>query len=273
MEKIFLTLLTSLIIHNLLFSQNTKEYPFKTCHNCFINYNNNNNSDSIISKYDAIEIDIYPWKSFAEFIHLKNKGKIFIRHGLFHSKSSSIFSSDGLFDSSLLALNNWHLKHPNHKVKFVFVDLKTDWNKKFNGTSLEKYILKYINKDGIYTLSKKANDTLNYYQWPTLDSLNNKLVFILTGGYMLNPNKTLKKYTVKASSQLFFVAPSTSLKKSQVITKYFKLNEASILNFDAKNAEILKSSQIENKLIRCYNLENKKIDSNYYLRINFPAYY
>lgn len=272
--------ITSLILQLCLKgdNENIKDYKLnqisqKACHNCF----ERKYVGSLYTALEfvkAIEIDIYDSKNI-----INRKGAVakhwYVRHegsnkqGNNNCCYSSILNGNDL-DSCLKDIASWCYKNPKHDLITVFLDKKQSWTINHYPKDLDQLILKYFSEEEIFKPSNlkggfenlKAAAKAN--NWPKIEELRGKVLFALTGGNLLQPNKTLAQYVEKRKdSAIIFVAPQ--IKHEHEIynhPKYFSEYQAQyavVYNLNIKNADLSCVTMKENYLSRVFNSQEDSV--------------
>lgn len=214
----------------------------KACHNCYepkYSYN----PDDMLDNVKNIEIDFYDSRSILRKHYGARAHKWYVRHSAFGKNKNCYYPSGAGgndLDACLQQVAAWCKKNPGHDLVSIFLDKKQKWAKKRMPEDLDNLIMKYFDTGMIYkpadlkgqypTLREAAE---KYNNWKTLARLKGKVLFGMTGGCLLNPNKAQAKYIrQRGDKALIFVTPDTKT-ESDIIEHphHFRKEDASNIVF------------------------------------------
>lgn len=213
------------------------------------------NFEEVLENVQAIEIDIWDSKSL-----LHTKGLIrdwYVRHSPF--KKGNVNNLNGTFKDYLMFLREWSEQNPHHPVITVFVDKKQNWKKFRTPRDFDSLIVSIFSEKQLFTPKHLINT-----QFPNIDSLKGKFIFVITDATLFNPKKPLNEYLEKQNSHaIAFVAPAIK-KESDVLNppKISKENNIHIkfFNLHYKHHKILSKIKTINGISRVYKCpENQDI--------------
>jgi hypothetical protein len=203
----------------------------------------------------------------------KKNGEWSVRHGgLFNGGSGNIncCSASGFLTDCLNDIKNWSDSNPEHNVLTVFIDKKQDWGGTRQPSDLDKLISKIIPRDRIFRpVDLKGNysslrEAAQNGAWPTFENLKGKIIFVLTGGHVLDHNKTQKEYVQdRGNNALIFVAPDAD-ETSDVLGKPDQFNSQTVgwvVFYNIKfggDETIIPLIKSMGYISRVWNLEEKK---------------
>ena len=180
------------------------EYFQKACHNCY----EPKHAPSIhyaLCSTNSIEIDIYDTRPGG-----RNQ-EWYVRHS-FSGENNNCCSGNKNFSDCLRDVKRWSEAHPDHPVLTMFIDKKQDWGTGRMPSNLDFLIQSIFPLDQIF----KPSDLLGSFSslraaanegaWPTLRELQGKVIFVLTGGKLLNHNETQREYIEsRGANAVFFI--------------------------------------------------------------------
>lgn len=216
----FYILLLCIIFSSRCFSQNiayNKVYQL-ACHNCYEPLYGN--IVDVFQYTKAIEIDI--WDNFqgTGIIHAGNKMNQdwYVKHDIV--QKGNINCCGGSFRDCLNRIKDWDNKNPMHDVITIFLDKKENWSDNFETrkpNDLDELILSIIGDEKIFSPSRLLNGRVNlkdaalYNNWPSLDSLKGKFIFVITNGTEITSRNPLNEYLLsQKNNSVCFVAPEIS---------------------------------------------------------------
>lgn len=213
------------------------------------------NFEEVLENVQAIEIDIWDSKSL---FHPKGlKRDWYVRHSPF--KKGNVNNLNGSFKDFLVFLKEWSEKKPYHPVITVFVDKKQNWKKSRTPADFDSLIVSIFSEKQLFTPKYTINT-----QFPSIDSLNGKFIFVITDATFFNPKKPLNEYINQQSFQaIAFVAPAIK-KESDILNppKISKENKIYIqfFNLNYKYHKLLLKIKAINGISRVYRCpENQDI--------------
>jgi hypothetical protein len=154
----------------------------------------------------------------------------------------------------------------------VFLDKKQGWTTGHSPRDLDQLLLKYFREEDIYKPANLKEGYINLKaaakaeNWPKLGDLRGKILFVLTGGSLLHPNKTLAQYIDRRlDTAVIFVAPQIK-RKNEIYAhpKHFSEYQAQyavLYNLDIKNSDLSCVAMEEKYLSRVFNCQE---DSGHY---------
>nr|VFK62454.1 MAG: Phosphoinositide phospholipase C, Ca2+-dependent [Candidatus Kentron sp. UNK]VFK70507.1 MAG: Phosphoinositide phospholipase C, Ca2+-dependent [Candidatus Kentron sp. UNK] len=190
----------------------------------------------VVNVTTAIEIDIYDntyihtnTNRFIPFVNQQlplarkggKPGYWYVRHDIKGDNYNNCAQSEKGLKGCLQDLIKWSKSHRNHEVITVFLDKKQGWGGKDGRgpADLDNLITSVIPKSKIF---RPADLKGNYSslrsaaqqgRWPDLSSLRSKFIFVLTGGMLIDHNKTHHQYVQKREGNaILFVAPDVDEK-------------------------------------------------------------
>lgn len=188
----------------------------KACHNCY----EKQYSDSLFTAFTytkSIEIDFYDQSNY--FTGGGEKPQYwYVRHDTGGGNENCCSGSGGL-ETCLTDIQNWSIANPDHDVITVFLDKKQTWGddgEQRGPKDLDILIQNCIPVEKLYRpfqlkgSYKSLRQAAQNGAWPNMNELRNKIIFVLTGGELLNHNKTQSQYVKQRGNEaILFVAPDT----------------------------------------------------------------
>ena len=216
-----------------LFAQDleyNKNYTI-ACHNCY-EPKDNRNIEDVFPYTTTIEIDIWDNEIASGRAAEKLKSKKmdvdwFVKHQ--PEQQGNLNCCGGTFKDCLNRIKDWGNTNPDHNVITIFIDKKENWsdpNEKRKPRDLDELLLSIFTKEKIFKpsdlLQKKQNLKLAVDNWPILNSLKGKFIFVITDGsiqfyipFLLYTRTPLNEYLeVQKNSAVCFVAPEISEEQS-----------------------------------------------------------
>jgi hypothetical protein len=247
----------------------------KACHNCYDLKYSTSISD-VLDNVHNIEIDFYDSKNI---IFIKKSAvpfHWFVRHdgvnkmGNSNCCYSSVTGANDL-DSCLKDVARWCTKYPHHELITIFFDKKQSWSANHSPTDLDNLILKYFKRELIFKPTDlKASyasirDAAKAGAWPTFGKLKGKVIFSLTGGNFLNPNKTLSQYiAARKDTGLIFMAPEIKREAEIYIHPkgFIQADQPYVVfyNFNIKHSSLACITKREKYISRVFNVKEDKIN-------------
>lgn len=213
------------------------------CHNCYDPMYTANIED-VFPYTSVIEIDI--WDNFrgTGVLSAGNKMKHdwYVKHDVL--QKGNVNCCGGSLNDCLKRIKAWSDKNPTHKVVTIFVDKKENWSDQKEDrkpADLDQLITGIFSKASIYAPADLLKDKKDLRQavwanWPPLDSLKGKFIFVITDGTEITGRKPLNEYLVSQKNEaICFVAPQVS--SAQDITRpvgFTPENVSSIIFFNLK---------------------------------------
>jgi hypothetical protein len=191
----------------------------KACHNCY-EKQYATTFLSVFNDVEAVEIDFYDTK---DKVSGAKPYSWYVRHGwgtLFGSGNDNNCTGDGNGTNDLAAclrdVKAASDAHPNHRLYVVYLDKKQGWGATREPVDLDNLITnifpvsKILRPQDLRGTHATAREAAQNGAWPAYSSLNNKVMFVLTGGQDANHNKTQNEYvTARGQQAVIFVAPDT----------------------------------------------------------------
>jgi len=260
------------------------------CHNCYEKKLAVDFQD-VFSYTSTIELDIWN-ESFGLGMVARLLGKSmhndwYVKHKP-HQRGNKNVANGSLRDC-LLQIKAWSDANPQHPVITIFIDKKQNWVSARRGKSpadLDKLLLSVFTKDDIFLPADLLQDKENlkaaaWENWPSLESLKGKFVFVLTDGTILNKRRPLNEYQeIQKKNAVCFISPRVSSEKEVYRPKGLSESVAQNVVFynlkenHSKLAEAI--SQIE-CISRVYgSSKNESLDRYEKLssrKVNFVAFY
>jgi len=188
------------------------------CHNCY-DPKYAANIEDVFPFTTNIEIDI--WDNFqgSGAIHFGNKmnGDWYVKHDPIQKGNSNCCG--GSLGDCLKRIKKWSDKNPAHDVVTIFIDKKENWSdpdETRKPADLDQLILSIFPKESIFGPANLIEDKDNLKDasasnWPDLDALKGKFIFVITDGTEVTNRKPLNEYveTLK-NTAVCFVAPQIS---------------------------------------------------------------
>lgn len=209
----------------LLFGQDVKfnnSYSV-ACHNCYEKKRASDFQD-VFTYTNTIELDIWNENFGIGFIAgLLGKSinaDWYVKHKPQQRGNKNCVG--GSFRDCLLQIKAWSDRHPEHDVITVFIDKKQNW---WNGpggkgpADMDSLLLSVFSKKSIFTPSDLLQDKATLKEasctnWPSLQSLKGKFVFVITDGTFLNNRKPLNEYlSQEKTNAVCFVSPRIASEK------------------------------------------------------------
>jgi hypothetical protein len=276
----------------LLFSQDVKFNNNYTvaCHNCYEKKLASDLQD-VFTYTKTIEIDI--WNEnfglgpIASLLGKSLKNDWYVKHKPQQRGNKNCVG--GSFRDCLLEIKAWSDANPDHDVITIFVDKKQNWWNGLVGKSpadLDDLLLSVFTKQNIFTpadlLQNKANlKEAALSNWPSLQTLKGKFVFVLTDGTILNRRKPLREYLLSQKKEaVCFVSPRIESEKEIFQPKGFSKEAAqNVVFYNLKEEHGALAEKINSLecITRVYG-SSKKESFDYYeqlvnQKVNFVAFY
>lgn len=216
-KRILLFLL--FLFPTLAFSQEVKfnnNYAV-ACHNCYEKKLATDFQD-VFTYTKTIEIDI--WNEnfglglIANFMGKSMSGDWYVKHKP-HQRGNKN-NVGGSFRDYLLQLKSWSDDNSGHDIITVFIDKKQNWNnwtENKTPADLDNLLLSVFPREMIFTPAKLLQKETSlkkaaYTNWPPLDSLKGKFVFVITDGTFLTTRSPLQEYLkMQKKDAVCFVSP------------------------------------------------------------------
>lgn len=207
-----------------------------------------------LHKFNAIEFDLHTTK----FLRNAPQGNWYVYHHLFAYKSQIKYLSDGLD-----ILVKYQKEQPKHQVLTLFLDM-SGFNKNHSIQMFDKLLEKKLGK-AIYSpqdlknhcpRSQKLTEAVARCGWPSLVSLEGKIIIVLTKG-------DLHDYAENSKDPKAFIASKPKNKIPDSVFMNIAYN---------KNIDWLKKLHLKNIITRFYFVENKEeFKDSLKKQINFIA--
>lgn len=193
------------------------------CHNCYEKKLASNFQD-VFTYTKTIELDI--WNDnfglglVAKLLGKSMKDDWYVKHKPQQRGNQNCVG--GSFRDCLLQIKAWSDANPDHDVITIFVDKKQNWSDVFGAkgpADMDKLLLSVFPKEAIFKPADLLGDKNDlkqaaYVNWPPLDSLKGKFVFVLTDGTFCNLRKPLSEYEkTQRLDAVCFVSPSIASEK------------------------------------------------------------
>ena len=190
------------------------------CHNCYEKKLATDFQD-VFTYTHTIELDI--WNEnfgiglLARLLGKDLRGDWYVKHRP-QERGNKNFTN-GSLRNCLMHLKAWSDANPAHQVITVFIDKKQDWGDELLGkkpADLDKLILSVFSKADIFLPVDLLGNQQNLKaaarcNWPVLDSLKGKFVFVLTDGTIFSFRKPLNDYQKSQGKEaVCFIAPRIS---------------------------------------------------------------
>lgn len=196
---------------------------------------------AVLDKVSTIEIDIWDDKNGG--LGGEMAGNWYVRHGLTGGNENNSTGNGGL-DACLTDIKKWSDAHPDHEVITIVIDKKQGWGGGGNQrqpADFDALLTRIIPADRFFTpglMLGKFGDLKTAAKagaWPTMRSLRNKFMVVMTAGLIDNPlgipvttpgNEILHNYVnARGGSAIAFVAPETK-EAAHVVGKPDHFNDA-----------------------------------------------
>ena len=181
----------------------------KACHNCY-EPSRSPSLSAALDRVRSIEIDF--WDDH-DLFGRSRPGAWYVRHGLTGGNKSNC-SGNGDLAGCLGDVRMWSDAHPGHEVVTVYLDKKQGWGGGRRPADLDALLARVFPRERIFTPGelKGEHPTLRAAAessaWPTMESLHDKVVFVITGGGIFQSNRAQHQYVEqRGESALAFVAP------------------------------------------------------------------
>lgn len=213
------------LFYHTLFSQTTlynKNYQI-ACHNCYDTQYAANIED-VFPFTTAIEIDI--WDNFQGSGVLSAGNKMnndwYVKHDPLQKGNQNCCG--GSLGDCLKRIHAWSDKNPQHDVITIFIDKKENWsdpNETRKPIDIDNLIVTIFSKDAIFSPSNLIGDKANLkeasaFNWPSMDDLKGKFIFVITDGTQITSRKPLNEYVeALKNAAICFVAPQI-LKENEI---------------------------------------------------------
>jgi hypothetical protein len=199
------------------------------CHNCYEPKYWSGPFEDVFDAIKVVEVDLFD--TTIDIIGSGQDQDWYVGHLPFGNNNNC----DGNFSACLEMLARWIERNPEHDVITFFIDKKQNWGNSRRPADLDELILRHIPRDHIYAPMDFAAGQENLRAairtsgWPSMGSLNGKVIFALTGGsgiFSFTRNQTLNQYVAdRGSEAVAFVAPDAT-QPSNVLQKPTGFSEA-----------------------------------------------
>ena len=195
----------------------------------------------------------------------------------------------GSFRQCLLQLKAWSQANPDHDVVTVFIDKKQAWNnstKNKGPFDLDNLLLSVLSKEKIFTPANLLQDKSSlkkaaYTNWPPLDSLKGRFVFVITNGMVLHNSRLLTQYVASQKKEaVCFVSPRISSEREIFKPKGFSLEAAQnvvFYNLREQHKSLAETINSLECISRVYGPSKKESYGHYEelasQKVNFAAFY
>jgi hypothetical protein len=183
----------------------------KACHNCYKKGEAASLGEAL-NYVRTIEIDFY---DFAKPGIAGQPQEWFVRpKAISPIPNDNCCSGRNDLVGCLKNVRDWSLAHPGHDIITVFLDKKDGWTAGHSPEELDHLLLSVFPREKTFTPNDlkgahgSARTAAGAGAWPLLKNLNNKFIFVLTGGPGGSPNQTHQEYVARRGEQaVLFVAP------------------------------------------------------------------
>lgn len=259
------------------------------CHNCYEKKLATNFQD-VFNYTKTIEIDI--WNEnfglglIARMLGKSMDGNWYVKHK--PQQRGNKNTVGGSFRDCLLQIKAWSDENPGHDAITIFIDKKQAWNRERGKApaDLDHLLLSVFSKEDIFTPAdllqdKKSLKEAALTNWPLLDSLKGKFVFVMTDGSFLNIRRPLNEYlNAQKEAAICFVSPRVVSEKHIVKPKGFsKANAQQVVFYNLKDdhGSLAENINALGCITRVYS-SAKKESYDYYeqmvnQKVNFVAFY
>lgn len=259
------------------------------CHNC---YEKKLASDfqNVFTYTKTIELDI--WNEnfglglIARMLGKSMDGNWYVKHKPQQRGNNNMVG--GSFHDCLLQIKDWSDENPGHDVVTIFIDKKQAWNKERGKApaDLDHLLLSVFSKEDIFTPADLLQDKRSLKEaaltnWPPLDSLKGKFVFVMTDGTFLNIRRPLNEYlNAQKEAAVCFVSPRiVSEKQIDKLKGFSKANAQQVVFYNLKDdhGSLAENINALECITRVYG-SAKKESYDYYeqmvnRKVNFVAFY
>jgi len=191
----------------------------KACHNCY-EKQYAKTFLSVFNDVEAVEIDFYDTK---DKVSGAKDFSWYVRHGwgtLLQSGNDNNCTGDGKGTNDLAAclkdVKAASDAHAGHRLYVVYLDKKQAWGPTRQPVDLDNLITRIfpttmiLRPQDLRGSNPTAREAAQKGAWPAYSSLNDKVMFVLTGGQDGNHNKTQSEYVAaRGQDAAIFVAPDT----------------------------------------------------------------
>lgn len=287
---VFLCTFNSLTFLPRLNAQDTKFNKSYTiaCHNCFETSYASNIEEAL--KYTtAIELDIWDNEIgsgiIGAFAGRKMNNDWYIKHS--PTDRGNVNNCGCSLKGYLDKLKQWSINNPNHQPLTIFLDKKENWSGSSEArkpVDLDNLILSVFDKEKIYYPSKlkgtnnSLREAVSKNVWDSIDSLKNKLIFIITDATVFTQrNNALNKYLdARSNDALCFVAPIIQSDSEILSTSGISsTNQSSIVIYNLEHSHSQLATRINslNFLSRVFNAPEtqESVTSLLNNKVNFVA--
>lgn len=201
-------------------SQETKynENYSIACHNCY-EPDYATRIEDVFSFTKTIEIDIWDSKIGAGLLSAgpRLNQDWYVKHDPW--RMGNLNCCGGTFRNCLDRINTWSSNNPNHDVITVFIDKEEDWsepNESRKPQDLDEVLLSIFTREKIFTPVDLLQDKENLkaavpINWPNLNTLKGKLIFVIANANSFFNSNLLDKYIdSRNNNSICFVAPEIS---------------------------------------------------------------
>lgn len=238
-------------------------------HNSFEQANATNIED-IFPYTKCIELDIWDSEIASGFLTRFFKGKRmeydwYVKHSPKDKGNNNCCG--GSFRNCLTRIKKWSELNPDHDVFTIFIDKKENWcdsNETRNPINLDSLLITIFGFDNIYSPAKilSENKTLRDFvkekNWPTLSSLKNKFVFVITDStyQLISKRSPLNEYLKERNKEaICFIAPeinSINEIDSPILISNNNIENVVFYNLNYKNRNLGKEINSKKYMSRIY---------------------
>lgn len=259
------------------------------CHNCYEKKLATNLHD-VFNYTKTIEIDI--WNEnfglghIARILGKSMDGNWYVKHK--PQQRGNKNTVGGSFRDCLLQIKAWSNENPQHDVVTIFIDKKQAWIKEKGKApaDLDHLLLSVFSKTDIFTPADLLQDKASLKEaaltnWPPLDSLKGKFVFVITDGTFLNLRRPLNEYiNSQKEAAVCFVSPRINHeKKIRKLRGFSKANTQNVVFYNLKDehGNLAEKINAQECITRVYG-PAKRESYDYYeqmvnRKVNFVAFY
>jgi hypothetical protein len=259
------------------------------CHNCY-EKKLATNLREVFNYTKTIEIDI--WNEnfglglIARILGKSMDGNWYVKHK--PQQRGNKNTVGGSFRDCLLEIKTWSDANPEHDVITIFIDKKQAWiREKGKGPAdLDHLLLSVFSKNDIFTPADLLQDKASLKEaaltnWPPLDSLKGKFVFVITDGTFMNLRRPLNDYmNSQKEAAVCFVSPRIDNEKKIWKLKGFSEENAQnvvFYNLKDEHGNLAEKINALECITRVYG-PAKRESYDYYeqmvnRKVNFVAFY
>lgn len=256
-----------------------------TCHNCYEpNPNPAIDITDVLKFTTSIELDIWDRDNWLSFKWKGLTGDWYVRHSPIDKGNKNCCG--GSLKDCLNSIYKWSQVNPNHELITIFIDKKENWSEKDESrkpSDLDALLNSIFREETIYKPSQllgqfsTLKDAALNDNWPNMNMLRGKFLFVITNGTELLGRNVLDEYlSQQRSTASCFVAPTISgISEIKSPPKFSATNKESVVIYNLQYNDNLPLNELssDNYLSRVFNcpLAGEELKKILNQKINYLA--